>query len=172
MKKVRIGVNDGLMIGYIILILFEAVSCGAIAALVFGCFPQYPKTSIPWGIFICLLFLCFPAVCIADPHRTGFAWLTFVPEGIEYHALFRRKKVRPYSDYPYWSHGRYLHVAVVVDFIVLSKRKLSTRELDQINDVRPSADLIKIRYKKKTYQKLLGILPEKQKLLLRCAIPK
>ena len=65
-----------------------------------------------------------------------------------------------------------MHVAVVVDFIVLSKRKLSTKELDQINDVRPSADLIKIRYKKKTYQKLLEVLPEKQKLLLRCAIPK
>ena len=65
-----------------------------------------------------------------------------------------------------------MHVAVVVDFIVLSKRKLSTKELDQINDVRPSADLIKIRYKKKTYQKLLEVLPEKQKLLLRCAVPK
>ena len=116
---------------------------------------------------------CFaiPAVIIATPHRTCFVWLTISEKGVEYRALFRKKQVRSFSEYAYWYHGKYFHGYRYIDFIVLSNKRLSTKELWQINQVAPSANLLKIRYTPKTFQKLTEILPEKQRLQLRGAFP-
>lgn len=171
MKKLTIALNRGLMIYATVIAVVYALMMASAAVLAFGCFPKYSQPCIPAAVFSIALALCIPIVIVIDPHRTGFVWLSFSEKGVEYCALFRRKKMHSYSEYPYWSHGKYLHVAVIVDFIILSKRKLSTQELYQINQVKPSADLIKIRYNEKTYQKLMRTLPEKQRLLLRRAFP-
>ena len=49
--------------------------------------------------------------------------------------------------------------AYKVNFFVFTNRRLSNEELTQINQVAPSSDLIKIRYTRKTYKKLLEALP-------------
>ena len=46
-----------------------------------------------------------------------------------------------------------------VNFFVFTNRRLTNEELTQINQVAPSSDLIKIRYTRKTYKKLLEALP-------------
>lgn len=167
----KILLNRSFNIFFICYIVITTSAMAFCAALAFGCFPEYAQPCIPAAIACIVMGLGTPIVVVIEPHRTGFVWLNLSEHGIEYCALFRRKKVRSYSEYPYWSRGRYLHIAVVVEFIVISKRKLNTRELYQINQVMPSADLIKIRYTKKTYQKLMKILPKEQQLQLQKIFP-
>ena len=61
------------------------------------------------------------------------------------------------------SHAGTLHgnifAAYKVNFFVFTNRRLTNEELTQINQVAPSSDLIKIRYTRKTYKKLLEALP-------------
>ena len=104
--------------------------------------------------------LCMPVLFIVNPDRY-ITWYRFSPEGISYHTIFRRKKLLPYSAFPYVMHGKYFHGAYWRDYIIFSNRRLKNSELEQINHVAPSTTLIKVRYSEKTCRKLLSVLPEK-----------
>ena len=67
-------------------------------------------------------------------------------------------------------HGN-MFAAYKVNFFVFTNRRLSNEELTQINQVAPSSDLIKIRYTRKTYKKLLEALPPSIACLLYTSIP-
>ena len=171
-KKITIPMNRGQMYFNLSVAIVSILSTVFMTILCYNHSSSEDPAKIPAlvGIFMVGCF-SLPTVYIATPHRTCFVWLSISENGVEYRALLRRKKVRSFSEYPYWYHGKYFHGYRYIDFIVLSNKRLSTKELWQINQVAPSADLLKIRYTPKTYQKLMEILPEKQKLQLRGAFP-
>ena len=68
-------------------------------------------------------------------------------------------------------HGKYLHLAYWRDYIIFSNRRLSEKELLQINNVAPSSELIKIKNSEKTYNKLIAILPQHQKMSVAAIKP-
>lgn len=149
----------------IILTLVCAVSSGWILHMT-----TLPTSSSLASIWICRIIsismgLVLPFLFIVDPYRY-IVWYRFSPECITYHTLFRRKKVIPYSAFPYVMHGKYLHGIYWRHYIVFSNRRLKESELNQINHVAPSPKLIKVQYSKKTYRALLSILPPKYRSVL------
>ncbi len=89
--------------------------------------------------------------------------LTFNENYLLYKPLFRKGKQIRYANYPciryaYYMHGNLL-AAYKVDYFILTNRRLSDDELSHINLVAPNEDLIKIRYTRKTYLKLISVLP-------------
>lgn len=52
-----------------------------------------------------------------------------------------------------------LFAAYKVHFFVFTNRLLTDDELSHIHEVAPSKDLIKIRYTRNTYRKLISALP-------------
>ena len=51
-------------------------------------------------------------------------------------------------------------------FLVLSDRKLTTKELYEVNKIQPSARLLKIKMTKNNFKNLMDVLPEKQRSTL------
>lgn len=107
--------------------------------------------------------LVLPTLCVVDPYRYA-VWYQFSSDGIYCCTTFRRKKLLPYSSFPYVMHGCYWHGAFWRDYIVFSTRFLTNQELTHINHVSPSTKLLKIQYSEKTCQKLLSILPQKRRV--------
>ena len=95
--------------------------------------------------------------------KKGAGSIEFYREGLLYKPLFRKGKMIDYAHYPriqyaYYMHGN-LFAAYRVHFFVFTNRRLSNDELAHINAVAPSEDLIKIRYTRRNYEKLLAALP-------------
>ena len=117
------------------------------------------QTAYIW--LICLGVLTIAYACTTD------RWclcIEFYREGLLYKPLFRKGKMIDYAHYPriqyaYYMHGN-LFAAYRVHFFVFTNRRLSNDELAHINAVAPSEDLIKIRYTRRNYEKLLAALPE------------
>ena len=124
------------------------------------------KGSIAIIWFVRILFsacgLTIPLLVLIDPTRY-VVWITFTPEHIEYHTIMRRKKFVPYAAVPYIMHGSYFHMVFFRDYIIFSSRKFSTWELAEINGIKPTEYMIKIKYSKRRISKLLPALPEQQR---------
>lgn len=54
-------------------------------------------------------------------------------------------------------------------YIVFSTKKLSYYELTHINNVPNTSEVIPIEYRRKTYEKLLNVLPREGRAMLRAA---
>lgn len=54
-------------------------------------------------------------------------------------------------------------------YIVFSTKKLSYYELTHINNVPNTSEVIPIEYRRKTYEKLLKVLPPEGRAMLRAA---
>ena len=116
----------------------------------------------PLGVWIMLLAISSVVVSCCITERWCLM-LTFDRDGVLYKPLFRKGMRIQYSNYPRIQYAYYMHgnmfAAYKVNFFVFTNRRLSNEELTQINQVAPSSDLIKIRYTRKTYKKLLEALP-------------
>ena len=116
----------------------------------------------PLGIWFMLLMMCSVVISCCITERWCLM-ITFERDGVLYKPLFRKGTRIQYSNYPRIQYAYYMHgnmfAAYKVNFFVFTNRRLSNEELTQINQVAPSSDLIKIRYTRKTYKKLLEALP-------------
>lgn len=117
-----------------------------------------PRFSYFWiGLLLLHITTC---CCITD------RWcllLTFRQKDLLYQPLFRKGSSISYSHYPrilyaYYMHGN-LFAAYKVHFFIFTNRLLTDDELSHIHEVAPSKDLIKIRYTRNTYRKLISALP-------------
>ncbi|MGN1248789.1 MAG: hypothetical protein ACI4XW_01835 [Candidatus Spyradocola sp.] len=63
----------------------------------------------------------------------------------------------------------YIHVCVPVPYIVFSTKILSYYELSHINNVPNTSEVMPIEYRRKTYEKLLNVLPREGRAMLRAA---
>lgn len=125
----------------------------------------WPDKSLIYYLLWGSCWATLPIVVIADPSRY-VVWYRFSQDGIEYHTLFRRKKMLPYSNYPYVLHGKYLHGVYWRHYIIFTDRRIKNAELSQINHVAPSDQLIKVQYSKKVLVSLVAVLPEKPRASL------
>ena len=97
-----------------------------------------------------------------------YANIEFTPEGLIHRAPFRKTTLVPYRSlhiYPAY----YIHVCVPVPYIVFSTKILSNYELSHINNVPNTSEVIPIEYRRKTYEKLLNVLPPDGRAMLRAA---
>lgn len=97
-----------------------------------------------------------------------YANIEFTPEGLIHRAPFRKATLVPYRSlhiYPAY----YIHVCVPVPYIVFSTKIMSYYELTHINNVPNTSEVIPIEYRRKTYEKLLNVLPREGRAMLRAA---
>ena len=117
-------------------------------------------------MFAAFLLLSFSMLIIA--FYTGCnAHMIFTKDVIEYRQAFRKTEVHTYKEYPYVSKAFYPYYGIPVYYMVLSNRRLRDAELCQINNVRVGPGMIKIRYNKKNYERLLSIVPSRIALSLQ-----
>ena len=95
------------------------------------------------------------------------AHMVFTKDGIEYRQIFRKTEVHTYKEYPYVNKALYPYYGLPMYYMVLSNRRLRDAELCQINNVRVGPGMIKIRYNKKNYERLLSIVPSRIALSLQ-----
>ena len=153
MKKCTLLANRVLTytgIGLIVYMFALLLLCFLVGVEIAGCL-----AILPMHLIVVITMCCItPRWCLL---------ITFDEEGVTYRPLFRKGVRMKYSDYPRIQYAYYMHgngvVAYKVHFFVLTDRRLSSDESSHINDVAPAQNLIKIRYTRKTYQKLVAALP-------------
>ncbi len=153
MKKCTLLANRVLTytgIGLIVYMFALLLLCFLVGVEIAGCL----------AILAMILFMVIVMCCITP---RWFLLITFDENGVTYRPLFRKGIQMKYSDYPRIQYAYYMHgngvAAYKVHFFVLTDRRLSYAESSHINDVAPAQNLIKIRYTRKTYQKLISVLP-------------
>ena len=90
--------------------------------------------------------------------------VTFFKESLTVWRPFRRRKVYTYKQFHNIYCGRYFHGNFFgrgrcVWYLVLSQRYLSEKELNHINNIPNSEEILKIRYSSKNCNRLRNILP-------------
>ena len=95
------------------------------------------------------------------------AHMIFRKDGVEFRQAFRKTEVHTYKEYPYVNKAFYPYYGLPMYYMVLSNRRLRDAELCQINNVRVGPGMIKIRYNKKNYERLLSIVPSRIALSLQ-----
>ena len=140
----------------------------------------------PWAVFLFLLTDGFRKIVLNDTFFMFAAFLllsftmlilflytgcnahmVFTKDGIEYRQIFRKTEVHTYKEYPYVNKAFYPYYGLPMYYMVLSNRRLRDAELCQINNVRVGPEMIKIRYNKKNYERLLSIVPSRIALSLQ-----
>lgn len=147
-------------------------SIWAKAILVYGYFSYAAFWCVVSIIILCdnlscgLFFMACTALMIVTVCLCTERWgvrLTFMEKGISYKPLLRKETLLDYKNLPRVQYACYMHgnifAAYRVHFFVLTNRRLDSEELTHINEAAPGKDLIRIRYTRKTYQKLLDALP-------------
>lgn len=121
------------------------------------------------ALFFVFLFM-FPMV-LSMPFimlYTGCnAHMIFTPSGVEYRQAFKKTELHSYREYFYVNKAFYMYYGMPMYYMVLSNRRLRNEEICQINNVRVSATMLKIRYNKKNYEALLSIVPSRIALSLQ-----
>ena len=165
MKKIRILSDCVLLSSIIIMLVLYAALTVWIAF-----FALNEKTVsdiseiVPLRIGICFLFVLMLIAVVASSPRF-LCVIALSKTAIAVWLPFHRKKIFTYKQFRNVYCGGYFHGNVFglghnVWYIVLSQRKLSTSELNQINQLPNSEDVIKIRYTPKVCKRLRYILPD------------
>ena len=164
-QKVTIYFNKKLFIGSII----ESFCCIAPwAAFLFLFTDGFKKIVLDDTFFMFTAFLLLTlSIPIISLYSGCNAHMVFTNEGIEYRQAFRKTEVHTYKEYPYVNKAFYPYYGIPVYYMVLSNRRLRDAELCQINNVRVGPGMIKIRYNKKNYERLLSIVPSRIALSLQ-----
>ena len=131
---------------------------GVLFVWVIACF--FLDRTAGFLMLVLWLSLVVTALCITD------RWCVLISvdqEGLYYRPLFRKGifikyKQLPRIQYAYYKHGNRFF-SCKIHFFVLTNRRLDEWELYHINEVSPGRDLIKIRYSKGSYEKLISVLP-------------
>ena len=94
--------------------------------------------------------------------------LVLSPEKIELRSCFKKPVTYEYQEFPYIYRASYRHclagapdIGLVIVYLVLSRRRLSSFEKTHINRVTSATDVIKIKFNKKRFQALLEYMPPK-----------
>lgn len=113
-------------------------------------------------LMIVAMFPCLPR---------WYVKITFGTDKITFKQAFKKETEYEYRVYQYVYRASYLHMLYRPQFIVFSQTRLKDVELQNINQVAPSEKTIKIRYNKKTFQKLQQVSPPKHRIKFEQCFP-
>jgi hypothetical protein len=137
---------------------------------------------IYWGIYLIIseefndwFFMSFGLFVL--PLFSIAAFLYFTPvwfsrvvldkEGIYLDKVISKSKKRSYSEFPIVKVAYYTHFITPRYFLVLSSRGINTYELAKINQIQSDESIVKIKLNKRVYKKLMNILPDSHKKILK-----
>jgi len=164
MKK-RIFCDPALLLAVII---FAAVSSTAIVGTMFGIVHENNVANpsdvvLIRTMFGVLLLGLWGALIASSPQF--LCVITLSREMITVWMPFRRKKTYTYKQFCYIYCAKYFHGNIAgwgkdVWYIVFAQRRLTSNELNTINHVQNSEEVVKIRYNQNQLKKLCSILPD------------
>ena len=157
--NLKLYTNSGLAVASVIVTL---IMIGALFLLHYLCREIKEATAICVTLGIGWLIGCL----LAAPK--WYANIEFTSEGLVHRAPFRKATLIPYKRI-HINPASYIHVCVEVPYIVFSTKILSNYELTHINNVPNTSEVIPIEYRRKTYEKLLKVLPPEGRAMLRTA---
>ena len=164
-EKVTIYYNKTLFIG-VIIVCFCCIMPWAVFLFLYT--DGFKKIVLDDTFFMFTVFLLLSLSTLIIFLYTGCnAHMVFTKDGIEYRQIFRKTEVHTYKEYPYVNKAFYPYYGLPMYYMVLSNRRLRDAELCQINNVRVGPGMIKIRYNKKNYERLLSIVPSRIALSLQ-----
>lgn len=159
MKKLKICSSNYLHIGVIIMLLIFwiilPVSFG------YGLFLSiYDKSGvITFSFFIFASFFC-GILCLISEVNQWLDKFIITEDGITIKCFLKKSRLLNYSDYNRINFGYMLVNGIPEWFIIISNRKMSRFELENLNKIKQTDDFIKIKYSKKRREKLMEILPQ------------
>ena len=163
--KVTIYYNKTLFIG-VMIVCFCCITPWAV--FLFLLTDGFKKIVLDDTFFMFTVFLLLSLSTLIIFLYTGCnAHMVFTKDGVEYRQAFRKTEVHTYKEYPYVNKAFYPYYGLPMYYMVLSNRRLRDAELCQINNVRVGPGMIKIRYNKKNYERLLSIVPSRIALSLQ-----
>lgn len=177
MKKVRMICDPTLLVAVILLIvIYTIATIWTMFVIVHEGTVANPSEIIPIRIlFGTLLGGVLLAIVASSPRF--LCTITLSETAITVWVPFRKKETFSYKQFRYIYCGGYFHgniagVGQNVWYMVIAQRHLSSNELNQINHVSNSGEVVKIRYTRKNYEKLRTILPPSHIHQLDIAIAK
>ena len=113
-------------------------------------------------LFGILLFVLWLVLIASSPRYLCI--ITLTKTAITVWIPFKKRKTFSYKQFSYVYCGRYFHGNVAgigknVWYIVLAQRHLSANELNSINRISNSEEIVKVRFTPKNFQKLQSFLP-------------
>lgn len=119
------------------------------------------------GLWLSLIFSSSRYLCVLTLSKTTIT--VWIP--------FKKREDLSYTQFRFVYCGKYFHGNIAgmgrdVWYKVIAQRQLSANELNAINHVPNSKEIVKIRYTEKTVKKLKSILPTNLILELDRAISK
>ena len=162
-KSLRIIANPHLFYGGTIYVVFVFLLSLYVAFFIITPDSVNPPedTNLIRGIFVFLGIAMIGAVILCMPR-----WLeiiTFEKDVIKFKPAFGKETIKHCSSYQFVQMAHYSHLGLPVRFIVISQKKLTKSELENINKIKSNGQVIKVRYSAKTIIKLQQVLTEKQK---------
>ena len=162
-KPLRIIANPHLFYGGTIYVVFVFLLSLYVAFFIITPDSVNPPedTNLTRGFFVFSGIAIIGAGILCMPK-----WLeiiTFEKDVIKFKPAFRKKIIKQYSDYQFIHLAHYSHLGLPIRFIVISQRKLTKSELENINKIKSNGQVIKVKYSAKTITKLQQVLTEKQK---------
>lgn len=155
-KRIKLHPSNYLYFGLIATLLFIGIGGPAIGIY------QYLTTSAGISIIIFFIAISMPFVIsffISDLKQ----WLSTIyitDSYIKISEIFKKPKIMEYTEYNHISYGFACVRGILEWFIIISNRKMSRFELENLNKIKKSDDFIKIKYSKKRREQLCEILPE------------
>ncbi|MBE6601043.1 MAG: hypothetical protein E7637_00850 [Ruminococcaceae bacterium] len=157
MKK-RIFLNKSLLLAGVFYVLLCELLC---FVAIFYCWNYNTKNSESEKIQICVTFLVIALAMVGAAFLCWPRWFTYISfteKGYELKTGFKKKRLIPYHQYSiYLAH--YSHFGRKIEFIVFSKQKLSSVDLSNVNALKNTDELIKIKMTNKNLLALKNHLP-------------
>lgn len=176
MKKIRLISDPSTLCLMITTIIVYAVATVFALSLIREDTVANPGDILPMQLFFLIMFGALFVLIISVSPRY-LCVITLSETAITIWVPFRKKKSFTYKQFRNIYCGGYFHgniagIGKIVWYIVLAQRRLSSNELNQINLVSNSEEVVKIRYSRKNYEKLCTILPSDRIRQLECAVSK
>ena len=177
MKKIRMLGDRSLLIMMIVLAVADTTAM-LLTMFVFAREETTKSLSDLIGIrIICgvLLVSTLAAIVVAAPRY--LCTITLTETSIAVWVPFHKKETFSYKQFRNIYCGGYFHGNIAgvgrnIWYIVIAQRHLSSNELNQINLVSNSKEVVKIRYTRRIHEKLLEILPSGHVRQLESAVAK
>ncbi len=124
---------------------------------------HYLKFRSNTGIFLIIFFIvgsCFLSLLILlSEMKQWLSTIYLTDKYIKLRGILKKTKIMEYSKFCNVYYGFVCVRGIPEWFIIISNRKMSRFELENLNKIKQTDDFIKIEYSKKRREKLMEILP-------------
>jgi hypothetical protein len=164
MKRIHMLSDWPLLIGVVItVVVFTVMMLWTVFVIVNEATVTDATQLVPIRFFFGLLLAGFLIAIVTSSSRF-LCVISLTHMAITIRIPFCKKKEFSYNKFRYLYSGGYFHTNLAglgfkVWYIVIAQRQLSIHELNQLNRISNSQDIVKVRYSRRNYKKLKAILP-------------